>query len=208
MKVALIGCQELFCKELGRMIQENFRHKEFYFFENACCFLKYIKKKEINILMIEVNLNNFKAGLSLAKHFKLKFSDTKIVFLSEYMLFEWGRKIFNMGFYLINKTENRIEILSQLNKISNGEVFNNYNLEMINTLTMKEEEVLRLLAKGMKQATIGDILGISTRTVNNHLSNIYEKLDVNSNVAAIVKSIEWGIISLNYSNMTLIKKNG
>ena len=51
-------------------------------------------------------------------------------------------------------------------------------------LTMREVEVLRLVASGLTNAQIADELVISTRTVNAHLRSIYNKLDVSSRTAA------------------------
>ncbi|MCC6165962.1 MAG: hypothetical protein IT329_01930 [Caldilineaceae bacterium] len=51
-------------------------------------------------------------------------------------------------------------------------------------LTLREVEVLRLLAQGLTYAQIAETLVISRRTVNGHLTSIYSKLDVTSRMAA------------------------
>jgi DNA-binding response OmpR family regulator/DNA-binding CsgD family transcriptional regulator len=51
-------------------------------------------------------------------------------------------------------------------------------------LTPREAEVLSWLAKGKTNRDIGDILGMSPRTVNKHLEHIYEKLGVETRAAA------------------------
>ena len=52
-------------------------------------------------------------------------------------------------------------------------------------LTVREREVLRLLAAGLSYAEIADKLVISPRTVNSHLTTIYSKLGVTSRSAAM-----------------------
>lgn len=47
-------------------------------------------------------------------------------------------------------------------------------------LTVKENEVLKLLVKGLSYKMIADELGISYFTVNNHVKKVYEKLHVHS----------------------------
>jgi DNA-binding NarL/FixJ family response regulator len=56
-------------------------------------------------------------------------------------------------------------------------------------LSSREVEVLRLLAEGRENQDIGDILGISERTVRYHLRNIYDKLDVQTRGAAIAWAV-------------------
>jgi len=52
-------------------------------------------------------------------------------------------------------------------------------------LSAREEEVLRLLAKGSRSKEIGDRLNISAGTVNTHVRHIYEKLHVRSRAEAV-----------------------
>jgi DNA-binding NarL/FixJ family response regulator len=56
-------------------------------------------------------------------------------------------------------------------------------------LTPRETEVLSWLAKGKTNRDIGDILGLSHRTVNKHLEHIFEKLGVETRAAATALAI-------------------
>ncbi|MGD2205963.1 MAG: response regulator transcription factor [Anaerolineae bacterium] len=64
----------------------------------------------------------------------------------------------------------------------------------IEALTDREIEVLRLVAKGMTNKAVGQQLGISDRTVQGHLANIYGKLHVNSRTEAVTKALKQGWI--------------
>lgn len=57
-------------------------------------------------------------------------------------------------------------------------------------LTVRERDILRLLARGCLYKQIGDQLGISLNTVKTHLNVIYEKLHVQSRTEATVKYLE------------------
>ena len=57
-------------------------------------------------------------------------------------------------------------------------------------LTPRETEVLSWLAKGKTNRDIGDILGMSHRTVNKHLEHIFEKLGVETRTAAAALAAE------------------
>lgn len=53
-------------------------------------------------------------------------------------------------------------------------------------LTTKQEQILSLAARGLKDRLIADKMGLSVRTVQNHLARIYTKNHTNNRVAAIL----------------------
>lgn len=59
-------------------------------------------------------------------------------------------------------------------------------------LTEREQEVLAIAAKGHTNKAIALQLGISSRTVQGHLANIYGKLHVNSRTEAVMKAVSLG----------------
>jgi DNA-binding CsgD family transcriptional regulator len=61
-------------------------------------------------------------------------------------------------------------------------------------LTAREVDVLRLLARGLTDAQIANHLVISPRTVNNHLTSIYSKIQVSSRVAAARYAMEHHLV--------------
>ena len=63
-------------------------------------------------------------------------------------------------------------------------------------LTVREREVLGLLAKGLTNREIGQALFISGRTVQVHLGNIFAKLHVTSRLDAVVTAIRQGLLAV------------
>jgi len=61
------------------------------------------------------------------------------------------------------------------------------------TLTEREREILELIAQGLPNPRIGQQLGISTKTVGNHVSVIFGKLQVADRAEAIVRAREAGL---------------
>jgi DNA-binding NarL/FixJ family response regulator len=53
-------------------------------------------------------------------------------------------------------------------------------------LTAREREILALITEGLANADIGERLGISEKTVRNHISNLFDKLGVWTRAQAIV----------------------
>jgi DNA-binding CsgD family transcriptional regulator len=64
----------------------------------------------------------------------------------------------------------------------------------VTSLTVREIEVLRLLAQDLSNPQIAERLVVSRRTVDAHLRSIYDKLAVKSRDAAIRVAREQGII--------------
>ena len=69
-------------------------------------------------------------------------------------------------------------------------------MEKIDLLTRRELEVLILVANGMFNKEIAIKLNISERTVKNHISNIFKKIDVADRTQAAVFAIRNDLIKL------------
>ncbi len=61
-------------------------------------------------------------------------------------------------------------------------------------LSEREKEILALIADGHSNQEISRTLFISVPTVKTHISNLYQKLDVNSRTKAILKAREFSLI--------------
>lgn len=66
----------------------------------------------------------------------------------------------------------------------------------VETLTERELEVLRLAARGHTNRAIGHTLGISDRTVQGHLANVFGKLGVSTRTEAVLLAMKQGWITL------------
>ncbi len=64
----------------------------------------------------------------------------------------------------------------------------------LNELTKREVEVLRLVARGLSDTQVADLLVISPRTVNAHLRSIYSKLGITSRHAATLFALQHQLI--------------
>jgi DNA-binding NarL/FixJ family response regulator len=60
-------------------------------------------------------------------------------------------------------------------------------------LTEREHEILALIARGLSNHEIAQQLNISLKTVRNHVSNIYNKMQVTDRVQAVLRAREAGL---------------
>jgi DNA-binding NarL/FixJ family response regulator len=63
-------------------------------------------------------------------------------------------------------------------------------------LSERESEILNLVTSGMSNKEIAEKLFLSQRTIKAHLTNIFNKLNVASRSEAIVKGLQWGLVTL------------
>ncbi len=66
----------------------------------------------------------------------------------------------------------------------------------ISELTRREIDVLKMIVSGSFNKEIASTLNISERTVKNHVSNIFNKIEVSDRTQAAVFAIKNGIISI------------
>ena len=64
----------------------------------------------------------------------------------------------------------------------------------LRALSPREKEILPLVAQGLDNREIGKILFISEKTVKNHISSIFRKLNVQDRTQAAVFAIKNGIV--------------
>ncbi len=110
--------------------------------------------------------------------------------------------------YLL-KGADQAEILRAIHSVKNGEALFGPNIarRLINffaqaqppastpfpELTEREREILNLIAQGLNNAEIAGALVLSQKTVRNHVSNIFSKLQVADRAQAIIRARDAGL---------------
>ena len=72
----------------------------------------------------------------------------------------------------------------------------------IDPLTDRELQILTLTAKGFTNKAIGMQLSISDRTVQNHLANIFQKMNASSRTEMVMRAVSLGLISVNIAEFS------
>jgi DNA-binding NarL/FixJ family response regulator len=66
--------------------------------------------------------------------------------------------------------------------------------DSLEALTERELEILTLVGRGLTNKAIGNQLGISDRTVQNHLAHIFGKLQAASRTEAVMRGVSLGLL--------------
>lgn len=165
-----------------------------------------------DVLLLDINMPEMN-GLQVLEILKENGSDIKVLILTVHNEVEYLLKAVEIGVkgYMLKDSDSS-ELKRAIFAIANGEDFIQpslipmLNIEMIGkyneqekveTLTKREYDVLKLLAVGMFNKEIAIKLNISERTVKNHVSNIFKKIDVTDRTQAAVFAIRNNIISIN-----------
>lgn len=92
----------------------------------------------------------------------------------------------------ITEPKNLPDQISDIENKINSYLVNNY--EKFTRLTLREKQILRLIADGCNSYEISDRLFISIHTVNNHRKNIMNKLETVSLPHLIKFAVWFGLV--------------
>lgn len=163
------------------------------------------------VLLLDINMPR-KNGIEVLEEIKKANMDVKVLILTVHNEVEYLLRAVDIGVngYILKDSESA-ELKKAINIICNGEsyiqpklipalnnrlVARDIDKDKIEALTSRELEVLALIANGMFNKEIAIALNISERTVKNHISNIFRKIEVSDRTQAAVFAIKNDIIKL------------
>ena len=165
-----------------------------------------LKEQIPDVLLLDINMPRMN-GLEVLQKIKDEKIDVKILVLTVHNEVEYLLKAVDIGIngYLLKDSESS-ELKKAILSVVDGEDYIQPSLipvlnakmidrdmdsEKIEKLTKRE-----LLAVGMYNKGVADELHISERTVKNHVSSIFKKIDVSDRTQAAVFAIRNNLISI------------
>lgn len=162
------------------------------------------KKIHPDILLLDINMPK-KNGIEVLEYIKQNKITVKVLILTVHNEVEYLLKAVDIGIdgYLL-KDSSYDELKEAIDVVISGNTYiqpsllpalnesmEDYALdkEKIECLTKRELDVLRLISEGCSNKKISDELTISERTVKNHISHIFRKIDVEDRTQAAVFAI-------------------
>lgn len=164
-----------------------------------------------DVLLLDINMPKMN-GLEVLKKLKERKSKVKVLVLTVHNETEYLMKAVEIGIngYVLKDSESA-ELKKAICAINDGEnyiqpsLIPSLNSKMIEknedeikieSLTKRELQVLKELAIGKFNRNIAKEMEISERTVKNHISSIFKKLDVTDRTQAAVFAIKNDLIKI------------
>ena len=163
------------------------------------------------VLLLDINMPK-KNGLEVLEEIKKRNINIKVLILTVHNEIEYLLKAVDIGVdgYILKDSEIK-ELKTAIQVLACGESYIQPKLipalnsrlidrdsdkDKMDLLTDRELEVLIQIANGLLNKEIATALNISERTVKNHISNIFKKIDVADRTQAAVFAIKNDIVKL------------
>jgi len=170
---------------------------------------KLIRETNPDILLLDISMPGVN-NLEFCKRIISNFPDIRIIILSMHSNEEYIRQALKYGAkgYLL-KDSAITELEIALKAVYRGEIYLSPKVSKIlvkdflkkdrdplNTLTERQREVLKLIGEGYSIKEIANTLGISIKTVENHKTQIMEKLNIYDTIGLVKFAIKVGLVKL------------
>lgn len=174
--------------------------------------LELLDENRTDVLLLDINMPDMN-GLQVLKHLREEKKRVKVLILTIHNEIEYLVKAVEIGVdgYVL-KDSNSSVLKKAIYSVYDGETFiqpelapllkvklderNTINNNISDLLTKREVEVLKLIAEGLFNKEIAFNLAISEKTVKNHVSNIFRKINVSDRTQAAVYAIKNNLVDL------------
>ena len=183
--------------------------KQLLEFDGEC--IEKVIRYNPDVLLLDINMPK-KNGIEVLENLRDRGLNQKVIILTVHNEVEFILKAMdlNVNGYIL-KDSCSSEIKQAIYTVMKGEVFIQKELvpelnskllkrdidkEKIKSLTKRELEILKLVSNGQSNKDLATALNISERTVKNHLSSLFKKLDVEDRTQAAVFAIKNDLVEL------------
>jgi DNA-binding NarL/FixJ family response regulator len=171
-----------------------------------------LDRKPTDVLLLDINMPNMN-GLQVLQHLREKKKNVKVLILTIHNEVEYLVRAVEIGVdgYVLKDSDSNV-LKKAIFCINRGETFIQPELTPMlkermeekssgsfspdDSLTRREIEVLKLLAEGLFNKEIAYTLDISEKTVKNHVSNIFKKINVSDRTQAAVYAIKNNLVDI------------
>ena len=214
--ILIIDDHPLFREGLKAIIERDNRFEVIGEAGNGREGLRLAKELKPDLALVDMSLPD-QSGIQLTRELKNASLKTRIMIITMHSKVDYIVKAFRAGAtgYVVKESASE-RLLQGMDTVLKGEYFMDSSVShkvvkklmqfpekgakitdaSYDTLTPREQEIMVLLAEGLSSKEIADKLFISPKTVDNHRSNIFRKLNLHSVIELIRYAARLGIIDV------------
>lgn len=214
--IVIVDDHPLFREGLKSIIGRNTAYSVVGEAKNGREGLRIALKLKPDLVLIDISLPD-KSGIQLTREIRDQLPETRVLIISMHSKIDYIAEAFQAGAtgYVVKESASN-GLLKALEAVIGGDYFLDSSLShavvesLLNipikearirddeygSLTPREQEIMRLLAEGLSAKEIAAKLFISPKTVENHRSNIMNKLGLHSAIELIRYAARLGLIDV------------
>lgn len=166
-----------------------------------------LQETNFQLFLLDIHMKPMN-GIQLAVQIKKKLPDASVLLYTGYDLTDYYELLFDKKIDgLLSKTATKEQVVQTISATLRGELllpadFLDFVHQKIQhpvhvsepAITDREQVILQMVAQGLTNKAISIKLSVSQRTVENHLSKIFHRFNVQSRAEAVLVAKEHGLI--------------
>jgi DNA-binding NarL/FixJ family response regulator len=204
-KVAIIDDQMLILKGLQKLLANDHKVAITGLFTDTETLLEAFKKELPQVLILDLQMP-CQSGIELAAYVATSYPSVKMIALTNVDVLIQMKEMLETGClgYLLKDVKPAV-LIQAIETVCNGEQFIDeaFKVQLLksieqqhekNQITRREKEILKLLVQQNSHQQIANKLYLSLRTVENHQSNLLQKLNASSKDSLVQLAIAEGLV--------------
>jgi DNA-binding NarL/FixJ family response regulator len=162
--------------------------------------LRVVAEQRPDVLILDVRLPDIN-GVEVARQVRQLFPDVAVLVMTGYDDYGYWKALMGLGVKgYLRKSAAGEEILSAVRMVASGKQVLDLDRpagsrDLSNVITERERTVIRLLADGRRNIDIASDLGLSVKTVEYYVANLFEKLGAKTRTEVVARARQLGILS-------------
>lgn len=195
MKLLILDDHQLFGQSLQRLLEDQVEIEFCDFASELNQFYTFLESKDYDLLLIDINLKADLTGFDVVRQLRENQCELPLVILTAYDLANYRSIAYELGVKdFINKSVEIEELVLRIKAAKDG-MSVPQPAKILDPLTPREIELLQKLVQGHSKKELAKELYISERTLYNHLTSIYSKLNASNLIEAYNQAMELGYIN-------------